>query len=158
MIHGDFLSMKTFAKDNSSSRQMSQSGRIIRIRTSLTADRGDLKNGAYLSYRVEERELMERDYLQYLECPTFGCNEVETLVDEYIDRELPEAVHLRFDEHLGCCEECRALVFDIQKIVEIARTLDKEPLPLGLSERLRQRLADEVGYEPPPPRKLQIVK
>ena len=101
---------------------------------------------------------MDREFLEYLERTTLGCQEIEQLVDAYVDAELPEILRERFDSHRSNCAECNSLVFDIEQIVQLARSLDDEPLPIEIGARLRQRLKEAVGYEPPPVRKLTVVK
>ena len=101
---------------------------------------------------------MDRDFLEFIERTRFECDEIEKLVDSYIDGELPEVLCDRFEAHLSDCPACNGLVFDIKQIVQLARTMDEEPLPLEIGARLRQRLKDEVGFDIPPPRKLTIVK
>jgi anti-sigma factor RsiW len=101
---------------------------------------------------------MRDDLIPYLERANFACVDVEYLVDDYVDGELDEVLRVRFDSHLDGCNACRGLVFDIQKLVELARTLDHDPIPVGISERLRNRLEEELGVKLSSPNKLFVVK
>ena len=101
---------------------------------------------------------MERPYWQYLDRASLSCGDMEHLVDDYIDDVLPPALRERFEEHRAHCPICQSLVEDIQTIVQLARDLNREPLPSGIRERLRERLREEVGYDPPPTRKLTLIK
>lgn len=101
---------------------------------------------------------MDREFLEYLERTRLGCQEIEQLVDAYVDGELPDILRERFDGHRSECLECNSLVFDIEQIVQLAKTLDDEPLPIEIGARLRQKLKETVGFEPPPVRKLTVVK
>jgi len=73
------------------------------------------------------------------------CSQIELLLDDYVNNELDDVLRLQFERHLARCESCAGLVYDCQRIVEVARTLADEPIPTAVSRRLRQRLAEETG-------------
>lgn len=100
---------------------------------------------------------MDRDLERFLEQQILHCADIEELVDYHVDNELPQALEEHFNQHLARCENCRSLVFDITKLVEMARTLDSEPLPSGIGERLRARLNHEIENGAEPRSKLSIV-
>lgn len=75
------------------------------------------------------------------------CEDVEQLVDEYLDGEMSEGTEWRFQAHLARCEKCRELVDDFQTLVATARNLAEKPMDPGIQRRLREALLREVGFE-----------
>jgi predicted anti-sigma-YlaC factor YlaD len=83
------------------------------------------------------------------------CQDIEALVDDYVEGELAPGLALRVKEHLCSCQSCRELVDDVSAIVEVARMLDsRRVVPSDVSRRLRAHLESEVGYTP----RLRLVK
>ena len=71
--------------------------------------------------------------------------DVEDLLDCYLDGELASGLVSRFEGHLHRCESCQELVEDCQTVIRLARELDREPIPADVSQRLRSALSEELG-------------
>ena len=87
---------------------------------------------------------MDNDQSNFASRHAFSCEEVEDLLDRFLDRELSEDEHKRFEAHLGHCDFCRCLAEDCDTLVRTARTLADLPIPAEVSNRLRQRLGQEL--------------
>jgi len=97
---------------------------------------------------------IEKEFSRSIE--SLECAHVEELVNAYVDGELPTALNSKFQAHLLKCPDCSEMIDDVVAIVEVARTLSSRALPSGISERLREHLAREVGFTPRP--RLTLVK
>ena len=75
-----------------------------------------------------------------------SCCEVELMLDSYLDGEMDPVLYARFEDHLQACEPCSGIVRETQSIVAVAKTLAQQPIPTGVSRRLRQRLEEETGF------------
>jgi hypothetical protein len=58
-----------------------------------------------------------------------NCNEILTLLDEYLDGTLVAAEQARVFTHLGGCERCRAEAGAVRALLAEARTLPRSVLP-----------------------------
>ncbi len=74
-----------------------------------------------------------------------SCNEVELLLDDYLDNDTTPAQRVKLDAHLSSCEHCRSLIKDCELIIVLAKSLAERPVPEGVSRRLRQKLEEETG-------------
>lgn len=99
---------------------------------------------------------MNNDQFPYLELSKLSCEDVEVLIDCYVDGEMLPGLKERFDVHLAECDQCSCLVSDCKYIVSLARTLGDTPVPPEVSSRLRQTLREQVGFLSKP--KLNVVK
>ena len=75
------------------------------------------------------------------------CQEIEQRLDDYLEGELPAKEMLQVEAHLQRCSECCSLVNDLREIISIAATLADQPVPAGVSQRLRARLQQETGLD-----------
>ena len=100
---------------------------------------------------------MENEFLKFADQMILSCADVEELIDARVDGELTETLNSRVQNHLDRCEHCRSLLFDIERLIALARELDSDPIPPGVKLRLRKRLAEEIG-EDISGDKLSIVK
>lgn len=100
---------------------------------------------------------MEREHHRYLERDILNCSDIEELLDDYIDAELGEPLNHRFSIHIDSCEACRLLVSDCREIVQAAKLLAAQPIPQGVSERLRAVLREQVGHSVPLRNKPQLT-
>ena len=120
-----------------------------------TPNNGEYRLGAGGAVNSYSREI-EREFQRFFGATPFECVDIETLVDFYIDNELPEDLNPKFECHLVKCNSCKELVDDVSAIVDVARTLSNKSLPTGVKERLREHLKQEVDLRQPP--KLYLIK
>ena len=102
-----------------------------------------------------ETEQMNGEYLSYLESAHLNCEDIERLVDPYVDGELPQPLQIRVEDHVQECESCASTLEDCQRLLSLARTLDEAPLPSQIRTRLRDRLREELqNFQP----RLRVIK
>jgi len=102
---------------------------------------------------------MEHDLKLFLERRNLSCSEVEELLDNYVDGDMPSDVKARFERHTEKCEHCHSLVSDCLHLVHVAKSLAETPIPRDVSERLREALRARVGHQVAiPGAKLTLVK
>jgi anti-sigma factor RsiW len=68
-------------------------------------------------------------------------------LSEYLDGELPEGERVALESHLAGCEECAALVVDLERVIRRARLVRKETP----SRDLWPGIASRIGATPPAP-------
>jgi len=97
---------------------------------------------------------MSDDHLMHLNSSEFDCQLVEQQLDSYLEGELPAKESTQIDNHLQRCSQCCSLVNDLREIVSVAATLADQPVPVGVSQRLRARLEQDTGmrFDSPKPR------
>jgi anti-sigma factor RsiW len=70
------------------------------------------------------------------------CQEVFSLLSQYLDRELPLDLCRQLESHISGCAPCVEFVASLRKTVDLCRSYASEekpgPLPEGERERLRQ--------------------
>ena len=66
-----------------------------------------------------------------------SCSRVVTLLVDYVEGRLPDAVRLELEAHLSGCGPCAAAVNTYRKTVSLLASLDEEDLPPELRMRLR---------------------
>lgn len=69
------------------------------------------------------------------------CNQHSHLLSAYIDGELPDSEHEALTQHIIGCSDCAALAEELRETSSMVSGLGREPLPVGLSHRLRRTLA-----------------
>jgi anti-sigma factor (TIGR02949 family) len=73
------------------------------------------------------------------------CRGAEHLLQPYLDRVLTDAEVARIERHLGECEYCsERYVFERSLRDAVKECCRCEPVPAGLTERLRRRCADQA--------------
>ena len=92
---------------------------------------------------------MNDDRMKDLESAKLDCQQVEQQLDSYLEGELPAKDTLLVEAHLQRCSKCCSLVNDLQEIISVAATLANQPVPAGVSQRLRARLEQETGMQFP---------
>ena len=75
------------------------------------------------------------------------CDEIEKLSSDYIDGELEAEVRKGFDAHLESCMECEQLISDINRIIQLAKSLGNMRMPDGVRQRLRDALQEKIESE-----------
>ncbi|MBP9838637.1 MAG: zf-HC2 domain-containing protein, partial [Proteobacteria bacterium] len=88
---------------------------------------------------------MEPKNLSLFQRLNLSCSDIEELLDSYLDEEMSPVVKTRFEKHLCNCEECKCLVDDSLNIKQMAKNLYVQPIPEGISERLRASLKEKIG-------------
>jgi anti-sigma factor RsiW len=76
-----------------------------------------------------------------------SCKEVWRAVSDYIDGEVSREVRREIEAHLAQCRHCAALIDSTRNIVILLADDRLFAVPVGFSERLRRRLAAEIGKE-----------
>jgi anti-sigma factor RsiW len=66
------------------------------------------------------------------------CRELVELVTEYLEGALPGPERLRFEEHLGACENCSAYIEQIRLVITASGRLEATDLPPAAREELLQ--------------------
>lgn len=84
-----------------------------------------------------------------LEKGEITCSDVEAMLYDYTEGELPESVRMRLDDHIQACPECGELVDTYQLTVDLAKTLAPAKFSKGLQERLRSALNQRLGINLP---------
>ncbi len=102
---------------------------------------------------------MDNEQIPFLQNAHLSCDDVEELMDCYIDGEMVEVLKLRYEAHLAGCSACRGLIADCRHLVQTAKSLADSPIPPEVSQRLRNALAKQVGYKVTPLRpRLTLIK
>lgn len=74
------------------------------------------------------------------------CRELEELLHDYTAGELQVEEHRTCEVHLSECKTCFTLVQTYRYTIKLAKALPKcQKLPSDVEERLRQKLARELG-------------
>jgi anti-sigma factor RsiW len=79
------------------------------------------------------------------------CDRHAHLLSAYLDRELPDDEHEALARHIADCPDCATLVSDLRQTSSAVAGLGREPMPEGLSQRLRQSLEQESDASLPTP-------
>jgi anti-sigma factor RsiW len=64
------------------------------------------------------------------------CRELVELVTEYLDGALPRPERLRFEEHIGACENCSAYLEQIRLVIKASGRLDESDMAPPAREAL----------------------
>jgi anti-sigma factor RsiW len=69
-----------------------------------------------------------------------GCTDLVGLLADYVERQLPAAVHEELEKHLARCPECVAQLKTYQSTISLLRSIRDEDLPQELRCTLRSFL------------------
>ena len=72
----------------------------------------------------------------------FTCQEVATLVTDYLEGALPLTQRIRFHMHLGLCFACRNFLKQMNYTVSTLQHLPSEPVPPQVKAELLRRFKD----------------
>lgn len=87
------------------------------------------------------------------------CGQFESLASDYLDECLSSAESAQFLAHLEQCQNCTKLLQEMEFLREMARSLAFREIPQGVQQRLRARLAAEVGFrQTNPSASLRVIK
>ena len=68
------------------------------------------------------------------------CQDLVGLLADYVERQLPPAVHASLERHLSACPRCVAQVQSYQSTVSLLRTIRDDELPAELRCTLKSFL------------------
>lgn len=106
------------------------------------AHEGILKKGGCMEWRVSSERASEVLHL--------NCRDVERLLGEYVDGELPTYLSHELDGHLSACPACRQMADEYMQVIAIASTLrETEEISIGVKNRLRLALNSQLGISLP---------
>ena len=71
------------------------------------------------------------------------CEKLLSSLGDYMDKELEASLCAEIEEHMRGCENCRLVVDNLKKTVQIFRSGQPVEMPQGFSERLHQALKDK---------------
>ena len=132
-------------------------------RTDLTGSESKLTDSDHSVMLVREGENKEQidtqmadktrlsHYLRVLERQEILCADVEELLGDYEEGDLPQSLKSRIDDHICVCPECTQLKLEYKMIIEVAEEMGREEpeMPLEVQNRLRQRLNASLGLNLP---------
>ncbi len=94
---------------------------------------------------------MEQNYddtqLMIFEKPAVSCEDVELLLGDYTENDLPESLKLRMDEHIAECPDCEEGLRRYREVIELAGEMKEsgEPMPERVKDNLRDALHKRLG-------------
>jgi len=88
---------------------------------------------------------MSDEQIPFLEHSQLNCEQVDELVDCYIDEEMIAPLRLKFEEHVEQCEACATAVQETKHLISTAKALREKVLPAEVSSRLRDVLSQRLG-------------
>ena len=74
------------------------------------------------------------------------CEDIQTVLFEYMSRELGEGRSDLIRTHLQKCPNCREEAAEIRKTMELLRTMEKQGLPACLSDDHRKRIIKAITH------------
>ncbi len=74
-----------------------------------------------------------------------SCREVRQELANYMEDDITEDLRLRIERHFLRCDGCSALYDGLRQIIYLVNESDLIELPVGLSQRLFQRLNTKPG-------------
>ncbi len=77
------------------------------------------------------------------------CKHVWDQISAYIDGDLDPSLRAEIDKHLETCEICSAVLDSTRNVVVLMADDRVFELPAGFSQRLHQRLDEEITSNPP---------
>jgi anti-sigma factor RsiW len=89
--------------------------------------------------------LEESEALVTLATIEISCLHVWREISNYIDGEIDAELRRRMEEHFKGCEHCSAILDGTRNVVRLVGDGRNFDLPSGFSERLKQRLDQEIG-------------
>jgi anti-sigma factor RsiW len=80
---------------------------------------------------------------------SLSCEEVWRKISDYIDDDVTPGTRRLLEAHFAQCRHCAALVDSVHNVLVLIADERVFTLPVGFSERLRQRLDLELSGEQP---------
>ena len=72
------------------------------------------------------------------------CTDIIRLLSDYLDGELDRKTLREIDRHLEECEECRLLVDNTRKLIQIYCDAKPVPIPASVRKRIYSKLAKKI--------------
>jgi len=88
-------------------------------------------------------------HLFVLEKGEFTCTDLDSLLGDYVDGELPSTLCARLDQHVAECQACQELKDGYLLTVQLAGELRAKPVPTAVHNRLRDALNEKLGLTLP---------
>ena len=85
------------------------------------------------------------EQLRIFEKSEIECRDVVSLLGDYEDGELPEALQTRVEDHLEACPACAEFEHTYSLTIALAKELKTPPLPNGVKKRLHEALNRRLG-------------
>lgn len=88
-------------------------------------------------------------HMRILEKDSISCADVEMLLGDYVDNELPSTLKARVEAHISQCVECQENEKSYRLVIELAAELPVIPVPNEVRIRLRKALNQKLGIDLP---------
>jgi anti-sigma factor RsiW len=88
-------------------------------------------------------------HLMVLEKGSLECADIDELMGDLVDGELPITLATRVNDHIEGCEHCLESLAAYKWVMAQAKQLKPAPLPSDVSTRLRQALNQRLGLTLP---------
>ena len=72
------------------------------------------------------------------------CHDVETFLDDYLDRKLSWGTRLRFEFHIRMCAECKRYIARYRRAIELGQRLLGEDPQARADEAVPDDLVDAI--------------
>ncbi len=88
--------------------------------------------------------------------PFMNCDELLSLLNEYVDGETAAGLCVEFERHLAGCDPCQVVVDNIRKTITLYKAGEPYELPLAFRNQLHAALRarwqqTHTPAAPPPP-------
>ena len=83
--------------------------------------------------------------LLILEKAEVTCSDVEKLLLDYVETDMPQTLHGRIKSHIEECEECQELEAGYRLTIQLAKELRHKPMPSDARRRFREGLNQKLG-------------
>jgi predicted anti-sigma-YlaC factor YlaD len=81
----------------------------------------------------------------------FNCEQVRTVLGDYLDDILPSDIRHELDQHLAECRTCQVIFDTTRQTVRIVSDIGSCELPAAISERLVRRIMSILALPPSSP-------
>ena len=94
--------------------------------------------------------------LLVLEKDKISCEDVESILDDYVENELPATLKARVSSHICDCDDCQELEDEYRLTIVLAKEIGQREkqahrMSQGAHQRLREALNDRLGLDLPMP-------
>ena len=88
-------------------------------------------------------------HMRILEKDSINCADVEALLGDYVDNELPSTLKERMEAHISQCADCQENEKSYRLVIELAAELPVIPVPPEVRARVRKALNQKLGIQLP---------
>jgi anti-sigma factor RsiW len=82
-----------------------------------------------------------------------NCEQVWREVSNYLDGEVDPTLRIAIEEHVRGCQRCSAVLAGTKNVIQLYGDERMLEVPLGFSQRLHQRIDDNIPASMPPTRR-----